>query len=599
MTTQYPTAQINSKSSFSLIWIIPLTAALIGGWLIYKYYSEKGTLITIILDDASGVEAKKTPIRYKSVQVGKVQRINLTSDLKKVKITAEIYPEMALNLTSNAKFWVAKPRVTFQGITGLDTLLSGVHIGMDPGTREDNEVLNSLPKSYIGLSKPPIITGTTKGMSLVLNTAKLGSLDVGSPVYYRKIKVGKVTGYHLNEFNESVDVSVYVQAPYDKKIKSNSRFWNASGLAINLSTTGVSVKMESLASLLIGGIAFDTPADGKGYKLGNNTTFKLYESFKLANEDTQLHNKLFYTMYFSDTLHGLSKDSVIEYNGVKVGKVEKILLENNSDSSHVKTLVKVSFRSDKFAKSGDKKDAERVLQNLVKNGLHAQLTVDSLITGAQYIALKRLDTNTKQTFALLPTSEKHAAIFPTTHSQQTLLNFDATEISQELNKAIVSITALLNSNDLKRTLAGLADTSESIGKITKKLDKKGFSGELVQTLTVTKKAISDTRKLIRDSQHTMVTIGNATNKLQKDVRQTLRTVDNVGNKLQRDLSKTLNGVDRVTLTLNKGLKNTLSDDSALQYRLQQLINDLSEASNSFSILADTIQRKPNAIIFGK
>jgi len=413
MTTEYPTAHLNPKSRFSLIWIIPLTAALIGGWLVFKYYSERGTMITIILDDATGVEAKKTPIRYKSVQVGKVKKISLTSDLKKVKVTAEIFPGMARNLTASTRFWVVKPRVSFQGISGLDTLLSGVHIGMDPGKLNTEDAPSEPLDTYNGLSKPPIITSKERGTSITLTTSKLGSLDISSPVYYRKIKVGEVTGYHLNPDDEMIDVSIYVHAPYDKKIKTSSRFWNASGLELELTTSGISMRMESLTSLLVGGIAFETPSNETGYSLDGKTNFKLYDSYKLANDDTQRRNKLFYVMYFNDTLHGLSEDSLLEYNGVKVGKVESIFLENSKDSSQVKTLVRVSFRIDKFSAKGDKAEAEQTLRNLVKDGLIAQLTVDSLITGAQYIALKTVDKinkdNSGSTFTLLPTNDKYAS----------------------------------------------------------------------------------------------------------------------------------------------------------------------------------------------
>jgi len=602
--TQYPTAQLKTKSRFSLIWIIPLTAALIAGWLAFKYYSERGTIITIILDDAAGVEAKKTPIRYKAVQVGKVKKLALTPDLKKVKITAEIFPEMAENLSANTRFWVVKPRVTFQGISGLDTLLSGVHISMDPGDKP-NETNQAL-ESYTGLSTPPVITTGEKGTALILNTDSLGSLDVGSPVYYHKINVGEVTGYRLNKKGQGIDVSIYVHSPYDEKIKTSTRFWNASGLELELTTSGLSARMESLTSLLIGGIAFETPENEMGFALDGETTFKLYESYKLANDDTQRRNKLFYVMYFDDTLHGLSEDSVIEYGGVKVGKVEKILLEHGTSSTRIKTLVKVSFRIDKFSEKGDKREAEQILQNLVNDGLQAQLTVDSLVTGSQYIALKVVkkthqdkDENANQVFTLMPTSSQHTAVFPTTRSQQTLLNFDASEIAGELNKAISSITALVNSKDVKKTLKGLASTSQSISRITRQLDKKGFSGELVNTLNTAQKATQDIKQLIRDSRKTMQTITHATSKLQNDASHTLKTLTNVSNKLQRDSSKTMSTINRATNTLNKGLKATLSEDSALQYRLQRLINDLSEASNSFSILADTIQRKPNSVIFGK
>lgn len=599
----YPAAQVSPKSRFSLIWIIPLTAALIGGWLAFKYYSERGTIITITFDEAAGIETKKTPIRYKDVQVGKVRKLSLTPDLKKVVVTAEIYPEMAENLGNNTRFWVVRPRVTFQGVSGLDTLFSGVHIGIDPGVK-------SAPlESYSGLSNQPIITTDKKGTRLSLNTDSLGSLDVGSPIYYHKINVGEVTGYSLNTQDGSINIFIYVYEPYDLKIKTNTRFWNASGLEVNLNSSGISARMESITSLLIGGIAFETPSGELGYQLDGETAFKLYESYTLAKDDTQRLNKLFYAMYFEDSLHGLNDDSIVEYGGVKVGKVENILLENTTNSSKIKTLVKVSLRIDKFSNKGDYKEAEQALQNLVSDGLQAQLTVDSLITGAQYISLNlptnaasfetALNDKENKLFTLLPTSKKHAAIFPTARAKTSLLNFDATEISQELNKAISSVTALINSNDVKKTLQGLASTSESISKITKQLDQEGFSGELVKTLAVAQKTTKEISGLISDTSKTMTSITSATNSLQKDASLSMKTLNNVSNKLQGDVRKTLGNIDRVSVTLDKGLKATLNEDSPLQYRLQQLINDLSEASKSFSVLADTIQRKPNAIILGK
>ncbi len=595
--TDYPTAHINKKSRFSLIWIIPLVAALIGGWLIVKYYSERGTIITITFDEAAGIQANKTPIRFKDVQVGKVKKLSLTHDLKKVTVTAEIYPEMAENLGSNTRFWVVRPNITLQGISGLDTLLSGIHIGIDPGIK------NTPLESYSGLSSPPIITTDEKGTRITLNTQSLGSLEVGSPIYYHKIRVGEVTKYKLNPQNGSVDVFVYIYDPYDSKVKTNTRFWNASGIEFSLNAQGATARMESLTSLLIGGIAFETPDNELGHELNGETAFKLYESYKLAKDDTQRRNKLFYAMYFDDSLHGLSEDSIVEYGGVRIGKVENILLENVKDSSQVRTVVKVSLRIDKFSKTGNPQEAEQVLQNLVLEGLKAQLTVDSLITGAQFISLTPSDEpsnlNQGEVFTLLPTNSKHAALFPTIASKTSLLNFDATEVSQELNKAISSVTALINSNDVKKTLEGLANTSTSISKITQKLDQEGFSAELVKTLSIAQKATKEISTLILDTRKTMTSITRASDTLSKDASLSMRTLNNVSNKVQKDLRKTLSNVDRVALTLDKGLKTTLSEDSALQYRLQQLINDLGEASKSFSVLADTIQRKPNSIILGK
>ncbi len=641
----YPNAQIQTAPRFSLIWIIPITAALIAGWLVFKYYNERGTIITITFDKASGIVAKKTAIRYKDIQVGRVKKLSLTSDLQKVKVTAEIFPEMSEHLGEKTRFWVERPRLTFQGVSGLNTLLSGVHIGIDPGEK------STAKEAYEGLAVAPIITADEKGSSIILHSSNLGSLNIGSPVYYHKIHVGEVTGYELNDDNGSVNISIYVYAPYDKKIKTNSRFWNASGMDMNLTASGVSVRVESFMSLLLGGIAFETPLNKVGYALDGETAFKLYDSYKLANDDTERLEKLFYVMYFDDSLHGLSPESVIEYSGVRVGKVETILLQKMQNNTQIKTLVRVSLYIDKFSDKKQRAEAETTLQNLVSNGLQAQLTVDSLITGAQYISLnmpkKALhQQKEKHIFALLPTGIYEPAIFPTTASLTSLLNFDASEITAELNKAISSVTALLNSQDVKKTLRGLAITSESIGKITQQLDQKGFSGELVKTLADAQKTANDLSRLLvstginidalqKESSTTLKTLSNVSNKLQKDISVSLRTFNNVSNKLQKDASvslrtinnvsnklqkdasvslrtfnnvsnklqqdtrKTLKYIDRTTLTLNKGLKSTLSEDSALQYRLQQLINDLGKASNSFSVLADTIQRKPNSVIFGK
>lgn len=596
---ELPSAQVNPKARFSLIWIIPITAALIGGWLILKYYNERGTIISITFDEASGIEEKKTPIRYKDVVVGKVRKLGLTEDLKKVRVVAEIFPGMAENLGSNSRFWVNKPRVTLQGVSGLDTLLSGVYIGLDPGTKSESL------ENYSGLSTAPFITNDTKGTRIALHTTNLGSLDVGSPIYYNKINVGEVTSYRLNSDTESIHVFIYVHEPYDKLIKSNTRFWNASGIELDISATGISARMESMTSLLIGGISFETPKDGVSKEIDGETAFTLYDSFKIAQENTETYNKLFYTMYFDDSLHGLTEDSIIEYSGVRVGEVERISLQNSEDKKTIKAVVKVSLRIDKFSSKADSKEAEAKLKDLVDEGLQAQLVVDSLLTGSQYISLNipptRLITGEKgrNEFALMPTSIENASRFPTTAAQTTLMNFDATEISEELKDTLASVKALINSNDIKKTLSGLASTTENLDRITSQLDKEGFSKELVKTLASAKKTTEYINRLMLDAQKAVVTISSATDKLQKDAGKTLQTFSNVSNKLEQNAAKTMQSINRTSSTLDAGLKSTLSEDSALQHRLQVLINELTEASKSFSVLADTLQRKPDSLIFGK
>jgi len=598
MENRVPKAQIRPKARFSIIWIIPLTAALIGAWLLFKFYSERGTIIDITFNEAAGIEEKKTPIRYKNVIVGKVKKLGLTPDLNKVTVSAEIFPGMAENLGSNTRFWIVKPRVTLQGISGLDTLLSGVHIGIDPGTKSEPLEI------YNGLSTPPYITSNRPGTRITLRTRSLSSLDVGSPIYYNKINVGEVTSYRLSPTRETIDVFIYVHEPYDKKIKSNTRFWNASGIELELNSSGISARMESLTSLLIGGIAFETPRSGISKEISGEQAFKLFDSYKTAKDNTQRNNKLFYEMTFEDSLHGLSRDSAIEFSGVKVGKVERIRLIKSDDSSRIKAKAKVSLRIDKFSRKADAKEAEELLQDLVADGMVAQLTVDSLITGAQYISLnipasRPLADRDRQEFMLLPTTRKDSSRFPTTVAKTSLLNFDATEISQELNKTLASVTELVSSNDIKKILSGLASTTDSLSRISQQLDKEGFSEDLIAILSNAKQATKDISRLLLDSRSAIGKIGGATDNIQKDLSLSLQTFNNVANKLQKDVSETLSSISQTSNTMDSSLKATLGEDSGLQYRLQLLINDLSEASKSFSVLADTIQRKPNSVIFGK
>ena len=596
---ELPSAYVRPKARFSLIWIIPITAILIGSWLLFKYYSERGTFIDITFDEAAGIEEKKTPIRYKNVIVGKVRTLDLTDDLNKVRVTAEIFPSMAKNLGSNTRFWVVKPRISFQGVSGLDTLLSGVHIGIDPGVK--SEPL----ETYNGLPAPPYITSKKEGTRITLRTNSLGSLDVGSPVYYNKISVGEVTSYRLSPTTDNIDIFIYVHEPYDAKIKSNTRFWNASGVEVEVTASGVSARMESLMSLIIGGIAFETPKSRVSKEIDGERAFRLFESYKIAQDNTQKDNKLFYEMYFDDSLHGLSRGSVIEFSGVKVGKVERIRLVKTDDGSRIKARVKVSLNIDKFSRNEDSKEAENLLRDLVADGLVAQLNVDSLITGAQFIALNmpadldQITKNGEPKFELLANTEDNTPRFPTTVAKTGLLNFDATEISQELNKTLASVTELVSSNDIKKILSGLAATTDSLSRISQQLDKEGFSGELVATLSSAKQTTKDISKLLLDSRSAIGKIGNATDRIQKDASQSMATFNNVANKLQRDISVTLKNISKTSNTMDKSLNATLGEDSGLQYRLQLLINDLSEASKSFSVLADTIQRKPNSVIFGK
>lgn len=659
-----PKAEIQAKPRFSLIWLIPLIAALIGTWLAYTYYSERGTIITVLFDEASGIEARKTAVKYKDVEVGIVQKLSLSTDLKTVRAQIEIYNEMEDNLGPDTRFWVVSPRITLRGISGLQTLLSGVNIAMDPGPA------GRANQQYIGLEQPPRISIQSPGQAFVLSSDRLGSVNIGSPVYYSQIEVGQITGYKLNPDSKKVDVDIFIHAPYHKEIRTNTRFWNASGFELDVSTEGISARLESLTSFLIGGVAFETNFQEPGYPIDGKSAFKLYNSFKLAHEDTTPENKLVYTMYFKDSLYGLNGGSPVNFQGVKVGQVEKITLLRSPNNDGIRTQVEAALHVDKLSNSANQREAEKLLQSLVEQGLRAQLVSSSLVTGAKYIALTTLSDKQQGQKNLASLSEDYAIIFPTIGAKQSLISFDPSSVVDELNNTLRTANDLIGSDDVKSMLKGLAATSNNIGIITTQLEKQGISGEVMTLLKEASKTATSIQLALSDARKTMGTIDTVTQALQQDASKAMidarvmmqsagravtsisgtastlqkdtskalidaRTLIQTANKstgaitgnidtlqkdaskvmldarvmmqkvgnsvteLQQDTSKTLLGVNKATGTLERGIKATLSEDSALQYRLQQLINDLSEAASSFSVLADTLQRKPNSLILGK
>ena len=697
-----PEADIARKSRFSLIWLIPLLAALIGSWLAYKYYAEQGTMIVVNFEQASGIEARKTPVKYKDVEVGMVRKVSLSPDLNTVRVQVEIYPDMESNLGPDTRFWTVTPRITLRGVSGLETLLSGVNIGMEPGPT------GRAKKEYAGLNQQPNINIQSSGQSIVLNTERLGSLDIGSPVYYRQIQVGEVTGYALNPDNEKVDVDVFIFAPYHEKIRTNSKFWNASGFELDISTLGVTARLESLTSLLIGGIAFETNFNEVGYPLTGKAAFKLYDGFKLAHQDTAADNKLIYTLYFDDTLQGLSVGSDVKFKGIKMGQVETISLYQDHANASIRSQVKVALYVDRLSNNGSSLEAEKLLQALVEQGIRAQLTTESIVTGAMYIAIVQ-DTSKKNFQTLGRLDSGYDVIFPSIVAQTSLLNFDPSSVTDELNKAINSANSLLSSGDVKNTIKSLASTMKSIDTITAELSRQGVSGEVMEllkeanktasgltvalgdarvmmksagkaatSLTSTanvlqkdaskamidarvmmqsagkaatslsrtanvlqkdastamvdarvmmqsagkaatslsrtanvlqkdaSKAMVDARVMLQNAGKAATSLSKSANLLQKDASKTMidgrvmmQKVGKTAGVLQKDASRTLWHINKASLAVEKGVNSTMSEDSALQYRFQQLINDLSEAASSFSVLADTLQRKPNALILGK
>ena len=242
-----------SRWRLPLVWLIPVIAALAGGWLAAKTYFDKGPTVTITFRTAEGIEAKKTRIRYRDIDVGTVTQVTLREDAEAVIVKAELAKEAAKLLVDDSRFWVVRPRVTGGGVSGLGTLFSGAYIGLDAGQSPIERY------DFVGLEIPPVLTSGQDGREFTLKAENLGSIGYATPIYFRRLQVGSVTAFELDRDGAGATIRIFVNAPYDAFVKTGSRFWHASGVDVALSADGITVDTESLASIMVGGLAFATP----------------------------------------------------------------------------------------------------------------------------------------------------------------------------------------------------------------------------------------------------------------------------------------------------------------------------------------------------
>jgi paraquat-inducible protein B len=377
-----PNPVVKKKRQFSIVWLIPLVAALIGAWLAYKTISEKGPTVTLTFENAEGLEAGKTKIKFKDVEIGKVDAISLSKDLSHVILTASLVKQAESYLTENTRFWVVRARVTASQITGIGTIFSGAYIGIDPGKP------GTPARAFTGLETAPIVTTGAPGRQYVLKAKKLGSLDIGVPVYYRQIKAGEVVGYNLAKDGDSVKIKIFVHAPYHELVRENTRFWNAGGLDVSLDASGFKMNTESFVSMLLGGVAFETPVSlevGEVAKEGH--TFKLYDSLEKSYEKTYLE-KRYFVLHFNESVRGLTRGAPVEFRGIRIGEVLDVSLQFEGEKMAFQIPVLIEVEPERIEVVGKKPTpGEKLIEKFVEQGLRAQLKTGSLITGQLFVGL--------------------------------------------------------------------------------------------------------------------------------------------------------------------------------------------------------------------
>ena len=519
----------------SLIWLLPVLVVAVGAFVAVREKLAQGPTVEISFRSAEGLEANKTKIRYKDVEIGDVSEIRISKDRKHAIVTATLHRDATDFLVGDTRFWIVRPRFSGGTLSGLGTLVSGAYIGVDVGRSTEKK------KAFEGLEVPPIVTTDQPGREFVLHADDIGSLNVGASVFFRHIEAGQIEAYSLDPGGASVTIKIFVYEPYDNYVTAAARFWQASGIDMSVNSDGVQLRTESLTSVLEGGIAFQAmptaPASGP---VAADTSFTLFSDRDRAmrQPDTEVRT---FILYFNGSLRGLSVGAPVDLRGITIGEVKALTVEYDSRGGTLRFPVEVDIFPQRIRgriKRGDRPNvtpddtdsASRALvDSLVAHGMRAELKTGNLLTGQKYVAMDfhseagpdRVGWNAQP------------AVFPTTSG-------------------------------------ALDELQDSVGSIAKKLDKIPFDQISARLVTV------------------MTTLD-----------QTLKSTDSLMRQVDGSIAPQVSATLKEAQGAMKNAKNVLAQDAPLQTDLTATLVQLSRAARSVSALVDYLERHPESLLRGK
>ena len=517
------------------VWILPAIVILAGAFVVVHEKLAEGVAIEITFNNADDLEPNKTKISYKSVEIGQVKDIRVSKDRQNVIVEAQIHRNARDYLLKDTRFWVVRPHVTGTNVSGLGTLVSGAYISVDVGH-------SSVPEHHFtGLEVPPIVTSGLPGREYVLHATDIGSLTIGSNVFYRHIPAGQVVAYSLDPGGESVTIKLFINSPYDAFVTKESRFWQASGIDMSIDSEGIKVHTESLASILQGGVAFEAvPGGPRAAQAPSDTAFSLYTDQERAMREPDTLAQTF-VMYFQGSLRGLSVGATVDLRGIDIGEVKRLGVEYDRVAGMLRFPVEVDIFPQRIhnrprvpGRSNQTGDQSAIgdhtmIDSMVAHGMRAEIKSGSLLTGQKYVSVdvvkgappERVDWS------------EHPPIFPTASG-------------------------------------GLDEIQDSIGSIAKKLDRVPFdqlSSRLMATMTA--------------------------------LEQTLKSTDHLMHNVDDSIAPQVNATLKEAQEAMRNAKEALSSGAPLQNDLGSTLLELSRAARSVSALADYLERHPEALIRGK
>ncbi|SDJ83907.1 intermembrane transport protein PqiB [Billgrantia gudaonensis] len=518
-------ARATPQARLSPIWIVPIVAILIGLWLVYDNYRSRGPQITLIMDNAEGIEAGNTLIKTRNVEVGRVEQVQLAEDLSHAVITARMEPDTEALLRSDSRFWVVKPRIGREGISGLNTVLSGAYLQLEAGT-EDAQA-----REFEVSDQPPVAPAGAAGIRLNLISQLGNSLRPGDPVTYQGYTVGRVEEANFDADDQRMHHRVFIESPYHELVTDSTRFWSASGIDLRLDADGIKVNVESLEALLGGGITFGVPEElPRGRSVEPDTTFTLYADEESARQGT-FNRYLEYVLLVDDSVRGLSRGAPVEFRGVRIGTVAAVpwnFTATQPDSRNGFSIpVLIRIEPQRLGIENQEIELEEWRERfdrLFAEGLRASLKSGNLLTGALFVDVDfQRDLAGEHT----PVTFAERQVFPTTTGGFARIEAQVTTLLDKLNA--LEVEPLLSSLD--RNLAASESTLDEVREVSRSLQAllddpqtRNLAGNLnatLETLDETLQGLSPDSVAYRELTATMARL----ERLMRDLQPVARTLN--------------------------------------------------------------------------
>jgi paraquat-inducible protein B len=500
-----PPARLRERS-FSFVWLIPLVALAIAGYLGYRTFLQQGPLLTLNFSTAEGLSAGQTQVKYKAVALGTVDSIDLSKDNKTVVVKVRMNDVGRRFLTSHARYWVVRPRFTPGDLSGLATLVSGAFISVDPGPPG-----GGYQDVFTGLEEPPGVRSNEPGRTYALRAETIGSLDTGSPVFYRDVQVGEVLGYDLGDGLGPATINIFVRAPFDDLVRPQSHFWNSSGVTAVLQNGDFHIEFQSLQAIISGGVTFNLPPEGENSAPSpDNAAFALFASKRDA-ESAGYQTNLQVVSYFTSSVTGLERGAPVNILGIQVGEVTDVRLVVDLKTGAAKVRVAMDLQPERvqpMAADTANISPKAVLENMVNQGVRTQLDSGSFITGQKVISLAKLAPAAQvhmssEGDALVVPSEPGGldnAIANIADISAKLDRVPFEKIGDNLNNLLVTANHTLGGPQVRQSLASLDQTLKTANTTLHSVNQdygndSDFQRNLMQLMSEANAALQSIKQL--------------------------------------------------------------------------------------------------------